>query len=208
MDGDDRTAKERRNASQSGQSSSIPETEHTPSLALALAFLTVLVVLGFHEAEHVVELIQRFILYSIVSNGILGQLFHPEALHLVYNLLIFWLLAVVYTLGGGHRLHLWRRGMAAWWLLSFALVLQGYHLVEHLVKIWQFIDSGRVGTPGILGREVDLVWLHFFLATLTLALVAAAFRLGGFHRNLAAALRSAETTVEGGRSPSGARNSR
>lgn len=184
--------------SSENQSNSIREAERAPSSALALAFLTVLVVLGFHEAEHIVELIQRFMLYSIVANGIFGQLFHPEALHLAYNLLIFWLLAVVYTLGGAYRPHLWCRGKASWWLLSFALVFQGYHLVEHLVKMWQYIDSGRVGTPGILGREVDLIWLHFFLATLTFALVAAAFRLGGFHRNLATALRSAETTVEGG----------
>ena len=199
MAGDDRTAAERRQVGPTTQSSSLRETEGTPNPALALAFLTALAVQAFQAAERLVELLQRDVFRLVVADGILGQLFHPEVLHLAYALLNFWLLTLVFTLSGGQRPRYWRRRKAAWWLLSIALVVQGYHLVEHLMKIWQFIDSGRVGTPGILGRELDLIWLHFFLSTLTFALVVAAFRLGGFHRNLAPALRSAGSAFPGGR---------
>ena len=205
MDGDDRTAGESRMVSPASPSNSIHKAERATNPALALAFLTALAVQVFQEAEHLVELLQRDVLRLIVANGILGQLFHPEVLHLAYAFLNFWLLTLVYTLSEGQRPHLWRRGVASWWLLSVALALQGYHLIEHLVKLWQFVDSGRAGTPGILGREFDLVWLHLLLSTLTSGLVAASFWLGGFHRNLAAELRSAEPIVGRGRrtSPGG-----
>ena len=148
MDGDDRTAGEGLKGGPSGQPSSMRAAERATSPALALAFLTALVVQAFQGAEHVVELVQRDVLRLVVADGILGQLLHPEILHLAYALLNFWLLTLVYTTSGGQRPRQWRRGVASWWLLSVALVVQGYHLVEHLFKIWQFVDSGRTGTPG------------------------------------------------------------
>ena len=189
MDGDDRTAAERRKACQPNQSSSIHQAEHAQNPVLALAFLTLLAVQAGHEAEHLVELLQRFVLHFAVASGILGQFFHPELLHLAYNLLLFWLLLLVYTLSGAQRPRLWRRGMASWWLLTISFVIQSFHLFEHFVKMWQFVDTGRLGTPGILGHEFDLIWSHFLLSTFTYLPVTAAFWLGGFHRHVASDLR-------------------
>src|SRR5205085_5049059 len=93
------------------------------------------------------------------------------------------------------RPDLWRRGMAAWWLLVVAMLLQSYHVLEHVFKIVQFIDTGRNGTPGILGNAFDLVWLHFTFNTITLLPLIAAFFLGGFHRNIGADLRAAWTDL-------------
>ena len=163
MDGDDRTAAERRKVCQPNQSSSIHQAEHAQNPVLALAFLTLLAVQAGHEAEHLVELLQRFVLHFAVASGILGQFFHPELLHLAYNLLLFWLLLLVYTLSGAQRPRLWRRGMASWWLLSISFVIQSYHLFEHFVKMWQFVDTGRLGTPGILGHEFDLILVAFLV---------------------------------------------
>ena len=186
MDGDDRKGDQRQEAGRPTQSARTGKIQHTANPALAVAFLTALLVQGVHQAEHFVQLFQRFVLEVTVANGILGHYFNLDLLHFAYNLLFFWLLFLVYKLSGAQRPDLWPRGMTSWWLLSIALALQGYHLVEHVVRIWQVIDIGRAGSSGSSG-----FWMYFLLSTSTYLPVVAAFWLGGFHRHLAADLRSA-----------------
>ena len=65
-------------------------------------------------------------------------------------------------------------------LLTLTWVGQSYHSVEHVVKIAQFLEAGRNGTPGILGEWFPVVWLHFWINTVLLVPVVAAFFRGGF----------------------------
>src|SRR5205823_4077713 len=65
---------------------------------------------------------------------------------------------------------------------GWQLTGQAYHSLEHVVKIVQFLDTGRNGTPGILGRWIPVVWLHFAFNTIIYAPLLAAFFLGGFPR--------------------------
>ncbi len=168
--------------------SQLEATGHLPNPALAVAFLGLLIIQGFHEAEQVVQVFQRFVLDIQNAKGLLGQYFDQEPLQFAYNILFFLLLVSVYALSGAHRPQLWSRGTAAWWLLTVGILIQGYHAIEHIFKIWQFVEFGRDGTPGILGNALHLMWLHFALNTTAYLPVIVAYWIGGFYRHLAADL--------------------
>ena len=172
-------------------------SDQAPNSALALTFVVLLLIQGYHQIDSALRVVQRFILYAPEANGLIGQYFDLEPLHLAYNIPILCFSLLVYRLSGAHKPDGWTRGMTAWWLLTIALILQGYHLIEHLFKIWQFIETGREGTPGILGNALDPIWLHFIINTLASLPVVAAFWLGGFHRGLGDDLRAAWSDLVG-----------
>ena len=66
-------------------------------------------------------------------------------------------------------------------LLSVSFFFQGFHTVEHVVKMWQYFETGVNGTPGILGYWVPVVYLHLGYNTALYVPVLIAFFLGGFH---------------------------
>lgn len=148
-----------------------------------LSFLAMVLLQGFHELEHIVQVLQRFVFGIPDGAGILGTWLDIEPVHLVYNGSFLLLILLSYWLGGFAR----KEG-AVWWLMTFALVFQSYHFVEHLFKIAQFLESGMNGTPGILGHFVNLTWLHFAYNSLVYAPILAVFFLGGFWRGGLAAL--------------------
>ncbi len=165
--------------------------------ALAVAFVSLLILQGGHELEHCVQVVQRYVLGIPDGNGILGQYFQIEPLHFAFNVAYTWLIVLVYKNCGATRPSQWLRGMTSWWLLTIGMALQFWHLIEHCVKIYQYIDTGRNGTPGILGNYFDLVWLHWFYNTSTYSLIVAAFFAGGFHHHLRENLREAWSILLG-----------
>ena len=185
---DERTSVNRRTADHGGRLSRLDDTQRVRELVLAVAFLGLLVVQSTHQAEYVIRLLQRDVFNNPTANGLLGQFLDLEPLDLAYNLAFFLLLLLVYRSSNAHYPGRWTRGMPAWWLLTMALAIEGYHLVEHLFKIWQFIDTRREGMPGILGDSLNLTWLHFALNTTSYLAVVAAFWLGGYYRHLKADL--------------------
>jgi hypothetical protein len=72
--------------------------------------------------------------------------------------------------------------------LGVALIIQGFHALEHIVQTMQVFVFGvpRAQAGGILGSAIDFPWVHFtynFVYFLALVwLVAWAFGLGGFRR--------------------------
>ncbi|HEY3082621.1 MAG TPA: FG-GAP-like repeat-containing protein [Chloroflexota bacterium] len=159
-----------------------------PNPPITVGFLGLLALQGAHEVEHVVQVVQRYLLRIPDGNGVLGHVFDIEPVHLAYNLAFLWILVLLYRIVGAHRPQGWTRGPVAWWLLSATLLVQGYHVVEHLFKIVQYLDTGRNGTPGILGNAFDLVWLHFTFNTIEMAGLVAAFVAGRFYREAGADL--------------------
>ncbi len=162
--------------------------EYSPSAWAALTFLALVAVQGFHEMEHVVQVLQRFVLHNPKGAGILGSWLDIEPVHLGYNLGFLLLVASTYYLGGFHRRET-RPKPTVFWLMTFVLAFQTYHVTEHLFKMAQFIQTGMNGTPGILGNVFNLVWLHFTYNTIEYTPVLAAYFLGGFHGVAMAALR-------------------
>jgi hypothetical protein len=145
---------------------------------LALGFALLLGVMLAHELEHVVQILQQDALNETCPNdcrGLLGFIFDVEPVHFAYNTAIFAILVAVVL-----RFRLWRSG----WLVAGVLV-QGYHVVEHVAKLDQWLANGhRSPTPGILGKQFNLVELHFSINTIVFVLVAAGFFSLGFHRLL------------------------
>ena len=73
--------------------SQLEATGHLPNPALAVAFLGLLIIQGFHEAEQVVQVFQRFVLDIQNAKGLLGQYFDQEPLQFAYNILFFFSLS-------------------------------------------------------------------------------------------------------------------
>lgn len=128
---------------------------------------------SFHMLEHVVQL-SRVFADGVPSRGALvGSLVDTEWVHLVYNgAVLAGLVLVLYLRREG-----WNPGgsnvLGDRLVLAVAL-LQGYHLVEHAIKVFQHVTTGAKVNPGLLGNELNLVLLHFGLnAAVYLGFVAA-----------------------------------
>ncbi len=146
--------------------------------ALAVGFALLLGVMVAHELEHVVQILQQDAFDASCPNdsrGVLGFAFDLETVHFAYNTTI---LAV---LGGAVlAFRLWRSA----WLVA-AVLVQGYHVVEHAAKFDQWLANGHHSpTPGILGKHFNLVELHFSINTIVFLLVVAGFFHVGLHRVL------------------------
>src|SRR5215472_15117437 len=128
---DERLALEEQNAALLERGRVLERLHPATNPALALAYVTLLFLQGGHELEHAVQVVQRYVLHIPDGNGFLGQYFAIEPLHFAFNLAYFWLIILVYWNSGATRPGLWLRSTASWWLLTFALILQTYHLVEH-----------------------------------------------------------------------------
>jgi hypothetical protein len=147
-----------------------------------LLFLEALVLQGVHEAEHVVQVVQRFGLGIRNGSGLLGSIFDVEPVHLLYNLAYLALLIAVWRALRRHRAWIPCRPDLVIGLLGLTVGLESYHTIEHVVKMAQYLQTGLNGTPGILGAWFNVVWLHFYFNTIVYVPTVAAFFLGGFHR--------------------------
>jgi hypothetical protein len=151
-----------------------------PNLTASLILLTVLAIAFAVQTAHYIEHITQ--LYQIYemgmkpaqAHGLLGSVFDFEWVHFLYNIALE---AVLIRLWFGYRSLArtdsspdLKRGV---WVLGALVVFQGYHTIEHIVKLYQFLSiplyqSGQVPTPGILptltGWPPFLV--HFWLNTI------------------------------------------
>ena len=163
---------------------------------LARFFLWLIVVQGFHFLEHCVQLIQRFVFNDPTGNGLLGAIADFEQVHFVYNLLFLVGILWIYTEVSLAARRAWSRHSVVAVLIGAALAVQGYHAVEHVVRMLQVlgwmhvpagVDLSIAGSepPGLLGQWVNGAIVHWALNGIVEALPVAAFRLGGFGALLA-----------------------
>jgi hypothetical protein len=145
--------------------------------SLSIAFSALLAVMLAHELEHVVQVAQKDVVGATCPNdcrGALGFIFDIEWVHFAYNVSIF---AALAALVGLFRLR-------EPFLLG-GLALQGYHVVEHSLKLEQWLTNGhRSPTPGFLGQHFSLVELHFVFNTAVFVLVTVGYFRLGLHRRL------------------------
>jgi hypothetical protein len=147
-----------------------------PRPALAVLFSLLLAVMLAHELEHVAQVLQKDALGASCPNdcrGLLGFIFDLEWVHFVYNVSILAALAALVLV-----FRVWR----SYWLVA-AVGVQGYHVVEHVAKLDQWLMNGHHSpTPGLAGQHVSLVELHFTINTVVFLLVAAGYFALGLHR--------------------------
>lgn len=123
---------------------------------------------GAHMVEHVAQVIQKFVLRLPKAQGLLGSIFDLEHVHFSYNtgLWIPIVIAFIWYRRSQARMPVWFPALVAF---------QGYHVIEHIVKMYQFYALGiTVGPKGILGYVFPLIWLHFWLNLIVLILLAGA----------------------------------
>ncbi len=158
----------------SGKPSRVTAAAGTLSQRLFYFFAVVVVVQAVHVFEHILQLIQVFILAVPDDDalGLLGMVFEfqgtEEWLHLVFN--------VTYLAGFYVLLRpLWRATptvvphWALWAFLIAGVGLQTWHGIEHIVIISRVIANSGCPCPGILDVALgttDTV-LHFFYNTIT-----------------------------------------
>lgn len=161
--------------------------------AVALLFFEMLILQGIHEMEHIVQVFQRTVMGIGTGAGMLGSVFDVEPVHLVYNLAFLILLAGVWTGCRRNPAAIPRHTDRVMLLLKVSFVFQIWHTVEHAFKMYQFIQTGLNGTPGIVGYWIPVVYLHLGYNTALYLPIVIAFFVGGFHtasaRVLARALR-------------------
>ncbi|GEM_PF-3268292 len=151
-------------------------------------FLWVIFFQGFHEFEHIVQVVQRFTLNIPNGNGIIGQAVDVEPLHFLYNFVLLLFLGILWWAADLPRRRGRDWGRLGFGLVAFGTVAQCWHMVEHVAKIIQYLPNHVNGTPGLLGVYFNVVWLHFFYNTL----VYLPLLLGFFAAGMPAALLGAE----------------
>lgn len=135
------------------------------AFAATAGLITVLFVQSFHMIEHVAQLLQKFVLGQPEAHGLLGTIFDFEWVHFVYNtslevalvLVLIWCRRAM-----AHRVARPLRGVV-WW--------QGYYVIEHAVRMFQYYVGGVASPKGILGFVFPVIWLHFWINLIVLALI-------------------------------------
>ncbi len=140
------------------------------SMLTAGAFAAVIIIQGAHMVEHVAQVIQKFLLGFEKAQGLLGSAFDFEWVHFLYNTSLEAALILILV---------WCRratGHPASLALQAVVWLQGYHVIEHVVKMYQYyvlgVPSGT--TKGILGFILPVIWVHFWLNLIVLILIVLA----------------------------------
>jgi hypothetical protein len=151
------------------------------SAAFRPFFAAVVIVQGIHVVEHVIQLIQVYVLGipDDLALGILGYVFQlqgtEEWLHLVFNVTYLTALLLVMV-----PLRSFVSGTVPRWAYTtflFAVALEGWHNVEHAVIISNVIANSGCPCPGIgdTALGVSDTVLHFFYNLIAYATTLPAF---------------------------------
>ncbi|MGH2674843.1 MAG: right-handed parallel beta-helix repeat-containing protein [Actinomycetota bacterium] len=131
-------------------------SDHRILTAVAVGFA----VQSFHMLEHVVQVIQVYVVDGERRSGLLGAAVDTEWLHFLYNAAVLalavWLWCLVRSAGRTPGV---RFDPAP--LVLAAVMVQGYHVAEHTAKLLQHLIEGINPAPGLIGGRVGLVWFHF-----------------------------------------------
>ena len=144
-------------------------------------FVAVIVVQGIHVVEHVIQLIQVFVLGIPEQRalGILGYIFQfngtEEWLHFAFN--ITYLSALLVLLGPVRGLVPYAVPRWAFALFAFGVGLEAWHNVEHAVIISNVIRNGGCPCPGIgdVVLAIPDTVLHFFYNLIAYSATVPAF---------------------------------
>lgn len=136
-------------------------------------YLFLVVVATGHFIEHILQMFQ-FYVWHTHPWGLIGQIADREWLHIWYNLPAYLIILAIYLTVRKHISDSPQLDTSIKALTVF-LWIQGYHLVEHIVKIYQYFTTGIEPAPGILGNIISLVPLHFVLVIVTYALIMIVF---------------------------------
>ena len=138
----------------------------------------------FHQLEHTIETVHLQLQHKAEADTLLRGV-DFEWVHFGANaLLLYSLFAVVLGIGAAARARLRRERRWGWYAMVAALVVQSYHVLDHTVRLIEYVSSGGDVPQGTLTRVVDPVWFHFAINLTVLVGMYAAFLGLGMHRAL------------------------
>ncbi len=139
----------------------------------AFEFAGLLAFQAFHQMEHTLEVVQKRLGNERVSPLLGGVDF--EWAHFTGNTLLFLGLVAVVAAYGGQGGGAWRsRSNVAWAVLMGGVIVQGLHVVEHIVRVSQYVATGRLPV-GLATQWVDPIWFHFSVNLVFLVALAVGF---------------------------------
>ncbi len=133
-----------------------------PTRGLVVLVFVVLIIQLMHFPEHIAQVTQQFILAIRPAHGLIGT-FDLEPVHFIYNGALLIGFVALFFVGEFYRKDgwPWSKPKLAY-IFTGLMVFQGYHVIEHVAKISQFLQTGLQGTPGILGRFISLIFMHYY----------------------------------------------
>ena len=147
-------------------------------------FLSLLAYQSFHQLEHTIETVHLQLQHKAEADTLISGL-DFEWVHFGANaLLLYGLVAVVVGVGAAARARLRVERRWGWHAIVAAVVVQTYHLIDHSVRLVEYVSSEGDVPRGTLTRVVDPVWFHFGINLTVLVGMYAAFFGLGMHRAL------------------------
>jgi hypothetical protein len=138
-----------------------------------LAVIPLVAVQTFHMFEHTLQVFRVRVDGVPSRGGIVGPVVEGEWIHFVYNVAVLLLLVVILFARRKGWSPTNRPRLGDRFLVAGALV-QGYHAIEHSVKLIQHHVTGSKVNEGLAGGVFDLVLLHYAMnLTVYLALLGA-----------------------------------
>ncbi len=131
----------------------------TPRWWAALEFGGLIAFQAFHQVEHTLEVFEKRLGQEQVHPLLGGVDF--EWAHFSGNTLLF-VCSVAVLLGYGRNGRAgWREtSRVAWGVLVAGIAVQGTHVVEHVVRVVQYL-GGSPEPAGLATRWLDPVWFHW-----------------------------------------------
>ncbi|MCH8871136.1 MAG: hypothetical protein IIC85_15605 [Chloroflexi bacterium] len=156
-----------------------------PFLQFVYMFAATVAIQSLHMVEHVAQVYQKFVLHSASAHGLIGQL-DLEPVHFAFNL--FYLGTLIYVMLGWYSYGSRMCNHQKMWgvVITATVILQSYHMVEHSVKLAQFIATNVQGTPGLFGGHFDGVIFHAVLNTAVFVPVVVVFLCAGVYKHFVA----------------------
>ena len=124
----------------------------------------------YHMIEHVAQYIQ-YEFYNIHNpHGLIPQ-FDTEEIHLIFAIFFFLLLASI-----AHNYYP-KKVPVLLWMFRIGVVMQGYHMIEHIIRVVDHNVYGCEYCAGILGMFFNNIQLHFVMNWIVLIIPLVTFLL-------------------------------
>lgn len=154
----------------------------SPRWWVALEFLGVIGFQLFHQLEHTLEVVEKRLDHPGVR-PLLGGVDFEWAHFFGNTLLLACSVALVVGSGRAGRARWRATSRVAWAVLLGGVWVQGTHVIEHVVRVVQYVTGSTV-PAGLATRWVDPVWFHFGINLVFLAGLLVGFLGLGLHRDL------------------------
>jgi len=144
-------------------------------------FASALLFQSFHTLEHLIQLYQHAVLgIDIIHAHGLLFFFDTEWIHFLFNTSYLTCLFIIFFGIGLHKKKV-RTILPTMYAAGFIFLIgfEIWHVMEHVTRLYQHLDSGCQPCRGIFGQLVDVLYLHtFYNSTVSILSLITFFNFG------------------------------